>query len=426
MRATTSWQALTQRRFLASAWPWRSVAYLASGTLVGALGLIAVAVGLVAGVKLLKEIVGLPLLLTPALVSVPMAAIERRRLRIVDTEPAADPHARPDRPGLRAWLGTRWSEPATWRDLAYTIMLVFLLWPLDLALLAAGIGVPVVLLSFPVILTLAGPGATHDLLPIWRISTIQEAWLVVPVGAAGVLIGLYLMTAMAGAQAALTRQLLAPREEQLGRRVVELTRSRARLADAFEAERRRIERDLHDGAQQRLVALSMTLGLAQLSSGQEAAGLVRSAHEQLKLALEEIRDLIQGIHPRVLTDRGLPPAVAEIADRSAVPVRVNLDLPHRLPEPIEAAAYFVVCEALANVAKHSQATQAVVEGGMSDGQLTVQIQDNGVGGAHDAQGSGLAGLADRVAVVGGRMALSSPSGGPTLLRVEIPCAPLPS
>jgi signal transduction histidine kinase len=109
-----------------------------------------------------------------------------------------------------------------------------------------------------------------------------------------------------------------------------------------------------------------------------------------------------------------------------VPVRVDLDLPCRLPEPIEAAAYFVVCEALANVAKHSQATQAVVEGGMSDGELTVQIQDNGVGGADAAQGSGLAGLADRIAIVGGCMALSSPAGGPTVLRVEIPCCPPPS
>jgi signal transduction histidine kinase len=423
MRPTTSWQALTQRRFLASAWPWRAVAYLASGIVTGVLGLVAVAVVFVVSVKLVREVIGIPLLLAPAVASVPMSAIERRRLKIIDTEPAPDPHATPARPGLRAWLGTRWCEPATWRELAYTIMFVCLLWPLDAVLLAACIGVPILLLVFPAVLSIAGPGVAHDLLPIWRISTILGAWLVVPAGA---VIGLYVVTAMAGAQGALARQMLAPREEQLGRRVVELTKSRARLADAFEAERRRIERDLHDGAQQRLVALSMTLGLARLSAGQEAADLVLSAHEQARLALEEIRDLIQGIHPRVLADRGLGPAVAEIADRSAVPVRVDLDLPYRLPEPIEAAAYFVVCEALANIAKHSQATLAAIEGGTSDGQLMVQIQDNGVGGADAAQGSGLAGLADRVAVVGGRMVLSSPAGGPTLLRVEIPCQPGPS
>jgi signal transduction histidine kinase len=415
MRPTTSWQALTQRRFLASAWPWRAVAYLASGILTGVLGLVAVAVVFVVSVKLVREVIGLPLLLAPAVASVPMAAIERRRLRIIDAEPAADPHARPARPGLWAWLRTRWCEPATWRELAYTIMFVCLLWPLDAVLLAACIGVPILLLFFPAVLAIAGPGIAHDLLPIWRISTIPGAWLVVPAGAAAAPIGLYVMTAMAGAQGALTRQLLAPRDEQLGRRVVELTRSRARLADAFEAERRRIERDLHDGAQQRLVALSMTLGLARMSDDQEAADLVLTAHEQARLVLEEIRELIRGIHPRVLADRGLAPAVAEIADRSAVPVRVDLDLPHRLPEPIEAAAYFVVCEALANVAKHSRASEAVVEGGISGGQLMVQIRDNGVGGA-----------ADRIAVVGGRMALSSPAGGPTLLRVEIPCSPPPS
>jgi signal transduction histidine kinase len=425
MRPATSWQALTQRRFLASAWPWRAVAYLASGILTGVLGLVAIAAAFVVSVKLVREVIGLPLLLAPALASVPMADIERRRLRMVDTEPAANPHARPGRPGLRAWLGARWREPATWRELAYTIMFVFVLWPLDAVVLAVGIGVPIVLLFFPAVLELAGPGAAHRLLPIWRISSIQEAWLVVPAGAAVALIGLYVTTALAGAQGALTRQLLAPRDEQLGRRVVELTRSRARLADAFEAERRRIERDLHDGAQQRLVALSMTLGLARVSQGQEAADLVLTAHEQAKLALEEIRDLIRGIHPRVLADRGLVPAVAEIADRSAVPVRLDLDLPYRLPEPIETAAYFVICEALANVAKHSQATQAVVEGGISDGELTVQIQDNGVGGADAGRGSGIAGLADRIAVVAGRMALSSPAGGPTILRVEIPCGPPP-
>ncbi len=236
--------------------------------------------------------------------------------------------------------------------------------------------------------------------------------------------GAYLLTAWAGARAAVARLILAPREAELDERLVEVTRSRARLVDAFELERRRIERDLHDGAQQRLVALTVALGLARLDlpAGSPAAARVHEAQEQAKQALTELRELIRGVHPQVLADRGLGAAVADAAGRSPVKVDVDVSLPRRLPGTIEVTAYFAVCEALANIARHSRASRASVRGRLLGDVLTVEVRDDGVGGADPAAGTGLAGLADRIAVVEGRLLLSSPAGGPTVLRVEIPCA----
>lgn len=197
--------------------------------------------------------------------------------------------------------------------------------------------------------------------------------------------------------------------------------------DAFEAERRRIERDLHDGAQQRLVALTMTLGLARLDAPPgPVADLIAKAHDEAGEVLLALRELIRGIHPKVLADYGLPAAIPDVADRSAVPVDVSLDLPGRLPDAVEATAYFVVCEALTNIARHSGATRAGVVGRYAAGRLTVEVGDNGRGGASAGRGSGLIGLADRVSVLDGRLELSSPPGGPTLLRVELPCEMTPS
>jgi signal transduction histidine kinase len=229
---------------------------------------------------------------------------------------------------------------------------------------------------------------------------------------------------VAGVRAELARALLTGGDGD-SERVSELARSRARLVDAFEAERRRIERDLHDGAQQRLVALTMTLGLARLDAPPgPLADQLAKAHEEAGEALVELRELIHGIHPKVLADYGLQAAVADAADRSPVPVDLDLELPGRLPGPVETAAYFVVCEALANVAKHSGADRAGVRGGYADGRLVLQVRDDGRGGADAEGGSGLTGLADRVSVLDGRLSLSSPPGGPTLLRVEIPCRPI--
>jgi signal transduction histidine kinase len=233
----------------------------------------------------------------------------------------------------------------------------------------------------------------------------------------------YLVAGFAAAQAALARLLLTPGEAELATRMRELTRSRARLVDAFEIERSRIERDLHDGAQQRLVALTMTLGLTELKlagTQGDVPDLVTRARTEAEAVLGELRELIRGIHPRVLTDRGIEAAVLELTDRCPIPVRVGIELPRRPSRAIEAVTYFAVSEALANVVKHAGATRAEVTGHASGAGLVLTISDDGVGGAAPESGTGLQGLADRVAAVSGTLGLSSPPGGPTVLRLELP------
>lgn len=230
---------------------------------------------------------------------------------------------------------------------------------------------------------------------------------------------------LAMADVGLTRKLLSPPSD-LQARVAELEISRERVVDAAEAERRRIERDLHDGAQQRLVALAMELGRAKArfdSDMDGARALVDQAHEQAKAALIELRNLVRGVHPPVLTERGLDAALSGLAALCPVPVEVKVDVPVRPRQAIEAIAYFTVAEALTNVAKHSRASHAsvVVEGHGFPGTLTVMITDDGVGGAAPT-GGGLRGLADRVAGVDGRLSIESPAGGPTIIAVELPCA----
>ncbi|CAM5545427.1 sensor histidine kinase [Streptomyces fumanus] len=415
----TVWGALGERGYLRSAWPWRAAAYLLSGALFGALVLVAVLGGLVVGGALAVLVIGLPLLGLTALAGIPVAAVERHRLRLAGLGPVPARHRTPGAPGLPAWLATRLREPATWRELAYAVLLGTLLWPLDALAVACAAGGPLALLAVPALFAADGEAKAVKL---WTVHSWPAACAVAALGVVLLAAGAYALGGYAGARAELARVLLGAGDD--GDRVTELVRSRVRLVDAFEAERRRIERDLHDGAQQRLVALSMTLGLARLDAppGPLADQLAR-AHDEAGRALAELRELIHGIHPQVLTDYGLRAAVADAADRSPVPVDLALDLPGRLPRPVESAAYFVVCEALANIAKHSGARRARVRGGHTDGRLVLEIGDDGHGGADPAGGSGLTGLADRVSVLDGRLSLSSPPGGPTLLRVEIPCRP---
>ena len=212
-------------------------------------------------------------------------------------------------------------------------------------------------------------------------------------------------------------------EAQLRARVEELRTSRARLVAAGTAERRRLERNLHDGAQQRLVALSLTMRLAQAKLHKDpdaAATLMAGAQEELSLALEELRELARGIHPAVLSDRGLGAALEALAGRSPVPVELAATPRERLPAPVEAAAYFVVAEALTNVVKYAKASEARVTVERLNGHAVVEVADDGVGGADPGRGSGLRGLADRVAALDGRLELRSPDGAGTVLRAEIP------
>jgi signal transduction histidine kinase len=209
-------------------------------------------------------------------------------------------------------------------------------------------------------------------------------------------------------------------DAELRERLEELRASRARLVEAGDAERRRLERDLHDGAQSRLVALALLLRTARAQAGGEVAELLDRAQDELRTSLAELRELARGIHPAVLTERGLEPALQALAARVPVPVAIEADADGRLPEPVESAAYFVVSEALANVSKYARATHARVSVRRVNGSIAVEVADDGVGGADAARGSGLRGLADRVAALDGTIALDSPPGRGTRLRADIP------
>ncbi|MBX5440138.1 MAG: hypothetical protein IRZ32_01280 [Solirubrobacteraceae bacterium] len=214
-------------------------------------------------------------------------------------------------------------------------------------------------------------------------------------------------------------------QAELRARVAELQESRANIISFGLAERRRLERDLHDGAQQRLVALSLQVNLARAKIDDDpatAAALLDTARDELAQALDELRELARGIHPAILTDQGLGPAVSALAERSPVPVEIGPLPDQRLPSPVEAAAYFVVSEALANVAKYAGATHATVRVAREDDRAVVEVVDDGVGGADPAQGTGLRGLAERVAALDGRLEIVSPTGCGTVVRADLPCA----
>jgi signal transduction histidine kinase len=212
--------------------------------------------------------------------------------------------------------------------------------------------------------------------------------------------------------------------DEMARRVDVLTRTRADAVDAHGAELRRIERDLHDGTQARLVAIAMRLGVARESIAGDpvaAARLLEQAHEGTEEAMAELRSVIRTIYPPILADRGLEGAATALAARAGVPVRLELDDLGRLPAPVEAAAYFVVSEAVANAARHSGAPNVLVRLARHGGTLSVQINDDGVGGADETRGTGLAGLRGRVAALDGTVTVTSPVGGPTTVAVELPC-----
>ena len=214
-------------------------------------------------------------------------------------------------------------------------------------------------------------------------------------------------------------------EAELRARVEELETSRARLVEVSMGERRRLERDLHDGAQQRLVALSLQLGMARRkldADPRAAARLLEASTTELQRALEELRELARGIHPAILTDRGLGAAIEALAERAPLPVDLDRMPEDRLPAAVEAAAYFVVAESLTNVAKYSSAQHASVRVGRENGFAVIEVSDDGVGGADPGAGTGLRGLADRLAALDGRLEVQSPPGGGTVIRANIPCA----
>ncbi|MYW67341.1 sensor histidine kinase [Streptomyces sp. SID8379] len=394
---------MTQRplSFLTSSWPWRSLAYLSGGVVVGAAAVLFFALGLAAGIALLVVLIGIAPLVGLVLASTVVGRVERRRLRLVDLDRLPDPHRAPDDPGLRAWAVTRLKEQVTWRELMFTLLSAAALWWLDLLVLGFSFGLP---------------AATFT-------ATDGTTWPWTVFGAIVLLASPYTVTSWAGARAAMARTYLAPRDKELGEELREVRASQSRLLDAFDAERVRIERDLHDGAQQRLVSLGMTLGMLRLEvpSDSTQAELLSQAEIQLSAAHRELRSLIRGLNPPVLADHGLVAAIEDYAGRFPIPVMVDLRLPERLPRKLETTMYYLISEALTNIAKHSGAQRAQVNGRCHADLLTLYILDNGRGGVDLEGGTGLTGLADRVKAIDGRIQVSSPVGGPTLLHVEVPC-----
>ncbi|MEV4656032.1 sensor domain-containing protein [Micromonospora sp. NPDC049301] len=420
-------EALRRRRWLLSAWPWRALAYLVTTVPIAgllAVGLLVIGGPLLAAVNALR-LHGRPpsialmlflatgsliLLALAPIVSFPVAAVERWRLRLVDGRPLpASPW-----PGLAA----RYRNAATWREVAY------LFWLGGFLPVAYWVLLLVVLLDLGMVTSPWLAGDSHQPVVIVRpIDTTGEA---IPYAIVGVLLIPVLWYAaglLAAAQAAVARWALAWPVDAAALR--EVTRSRTRLVGAYEAERRRIERDLHDGAQPRLTSLTLQLGLARLDVPEDspAARPLAVAHDQARGLMMMLRQLVHGIRPQSLTDLGLAGAVRELAAAATVPVTVRADLDGELPEIVETTAYFVVSEALGNVARHAAATNAEVRLTRTGGDLVVEVSDDGRGGADPARGTGLTGLADRVAAADGRLLLSSPPGGPTLVRVELPCRP---
>jgi len=370
--------------------------------------------------------VALALLLTPVL-----TWIHRSRLRMsVGVE--IPRHAR--RPVLLTPRGiwTAVTAPAIWRQLAYHCLaapalaaasvaaigtwIASLLFVFEYAY-APAIGRPDVLRqgTYP----LGGAAALH-------IGAVPTGVFLTLAGLAGLFVAPWLTAGVQRLDVRAAQALLGPsRADELEQEVEHLTQTRAGVVDAADAERRRLERDLHDGTQQRLVSLAINLGMAraQATSTEEARQAIAEAHEEAKAALAELRDLIRGLHPAVLEDRGLDAALSGVTARMPIPVRLSVDLQNRRPAPvIEAVAYFVVSEGLANIAKHAQASQAEIVVQRAGDRLHIIVSDDGVGGANPARGTGLAGLRKRAESVDGTFDISSPPGGPTLLTVDLPCA----
>ncbi|KAB2362984.1 sensor histidine kinase [Actinomadura montaniterrae] len=320
-------------------------------------------------------------------------------------------------------LGRLLADPASWRDLLWTILNVPV--ALVLGVLAGGLAVygleGVLLAPWLALISDYGWG------PFWPVEDWGAAGIAgsVVLGAALVVVGGPVGPFFLKAHALFGQSLLAPTRAALAARVEQLAESRSETVDASAAELRRIERDLHDGAQARLVALSMNIGLAEEMMKHDpemAAKLLAEARESSGTALTELRDLVRGIHPPVLAERGLDGAVRALALTLPLPVDMHIDLPGRPEAPVESAAYFAVAEMLANVVKHSGARRAWLQIEHSGGRLIMIIGDDGTGGADPAAGSGMRGIERRLAAFDGTMAVTSPPGGPTVVTMELPCA----
>jgi signal transduction histidine kinase len=396
-------------------------------------GLLAIPLSLASLVTLVLTVVGLIAVTVPGVGLLVLPATMRLvRIRAdLERAMAARMGVRIARPYLpeparaTVWRRFQWvaTDPATWRDVAWLVpdaISGLILGTLAFALPLYGLhGV----LLLPLWLHLGHVWYGYGV--FWPIMTFAAAWSALPQGAVILVAGLTAAPWLMWVHYRFAKLFLAPtRSAELALRVQQLTVTRADSVDAQAAELRRIERDLHDGAQARIASLGMSIGLAEelMHRDPEAARqLLCDAREASSAALVELRLLVRGIHPPVLAERGLAGAVRALALGLPLPVTVDLDLPGRAETPVESAAYFAVAEALANVTKHSNAAQASVVGRYLHGTLSLVVRDDGVGGADPAAGTGLSGIRQRLAAFDGTMTLSSLPGGPTLVTMEIPC-----
>ena len=401
---------------------WLAVIHLLAGLVIGFVAFLVVVVGVSLGIGLMPLfLVGIPVLVGVIWLTGVGARTERVRFAVLLGVDIPEPAPLPDEP--RGWrrMNLLFLARSTWLPTVYALLrLPFSLIQAVVILSVWGLGLA--LIALPAYNGALPGGSAH--MGSFALNNLAWVALGVVIGVALLLSAPPLTRVLAAGDAAVARWMLGPgRRADLTARIGELETSRAGVVDAAETERRRIERDLHDGAQQRLVSLAMELGRARAKFASAAWGseaIVGQAHEQAKEALTELRNLVRGVHPPVLSDRGLDAALSGLAALSPVPVTVRVDLAERPPASVEAIAYFVVAEALTNVAKHAKASRALVTVTRSGNLLNVAVTDDGIGGASLA-GQGLSGLAARVAGIDGRLLVTSPDGGPTEIEAVLPC-----
>ncbi|WBQ07452.1 sensor histidine kinase [Kribbella sp. CA-293567] len=378
----------------------------------------------VVAVPLIAVWVGIPLLLVFVPCTRWFANCHRTLYAGITGTVIPRPYKKPPMPGLLMWLRTTLTDPATWRDIAWLLVNAVVGFVLNLLSAVLFLG-SVFYLIYPFLVWVTPDGVFTQ--PLGGLFTVNVAtsFVMIPVGLLVFLIWLGSGERLLKAAAYVGKSLLGPTENaQLAIRVRELSDSRAETVDTQAAELRRIERDLHDGAQARLAALSMSLGMAEEMVARDpakAAALLTEARESAGTALSELRDLVRGIHPPVLADRGLDGAVRALALSLPFKVDVTIDLPGRPPAPVESAAYFAIAEALANALKHAAATTAWVQISHEQERLHLLVGDDGVGGATVRPGGGLYGIERRLAAFDGTLTVASPTGGPTTVIMELPC-----
>jgi len=400
---------------------WFAFLHLLVNLPLGIVYFVVLVTGVALGVGLLITLIGIPILIGTGWMVRTLGNIERARMNGFLGTTLRDPYRQPTpETGWIARLFSIGKDPATWRDFLFLMLRM----PMGIFTFTVSVttwAVAIGLVCSPIAYWF---GVFRVDVGGWRYDGPVAMMFATLAGVFLTLLAFGTTRGLARLEAVLAAALLDASPDELRRRVADLASSRTRSMSAADQERRRLERDLHDGAQQRIVALAMTLGLAQqklATNPEQGARLVAEAHEEAKRALQDLRDLARGLHPAVLTDHGLEAALPALAARCPIPTRVDVAVSPRPAPAVESAAYFVVAEALTNVARHSHATRVQVTARREQDLLTIEVRDDGTGGAQVVPGGGLAGLTDRVEALDGRLTMTSPEGGPTIVHVEIAC-----